>query len=146
VRSAKCDASNSPTINFNKRRISSGVLRAAMSGSYDARTCSQFGRENRSRKVVAQVGPCLPEHFHLLARKIDVHLSRYRERTRASFEINDADAAVIEVEDLLAVGRELRPVFVAPTSTSIASRRSDRATVRRVNTVEIRLVDGAARS
>ncbi len=64
--------------------------------------------KSRIVKVVAKVGPSLPKHFHLLARKIDVHLGRYRERTRASLEIDCADAAVVEIEDLLAVGRELR--------------------------------------
>ncbi len=62
-------------------------------------------------KIVAQVRPTLLEHLHLLARKIDVQLSRDRQRTRPPFEIHHADPAVFEIEDLLVVRRKLGPVL-----------------------------------
>jgi hypothetical protein len=61
-------------------------------------------------EVVAHQLPALLEDFHLLAREVHVHLGRDRERAGrlALVERRDLYAAVLDVEDLLAVGRELR--------------------------------------
>src|SRR6185369_13796210 len=59
-------------------------------------------------EMVAQVGPTLPEHFHLLLREVDIHFRRDRNRTRSSLEVHRADPTIIKIEDLLAVRRELR--------------------------------------
>ena len=65
-------------------------------------------------KVIAQIRPGLPKDLDLLAREIDIHLSRNRELSYLPvLERNDVDTSLLEVIDLLAVGRELRAALKA---------------------------------
>src|SRR5215207_828617 len=54
-------------------------------------------------KEVAKVGPALPEHLHLLARKIHVHFSSDGKLSSTALEIHHADTAIVDKKDLLAV-------------------------------------------
>ena len=61
-------------------------------------------------EVVGENAPRLVEDRELLAREVDVELGGDGDRTRAARDstLIDADAAVLEVVDLFAVGGELR--------------------------------------
>src|SRR6266496_3082418 len=63
-------------------------------------------------KIVANVGPDLPEYFQLFARKIDVHFGRDRQWPRLPIlEWNHVNPALLEVENFFTVRRKLRAAF-----------------------------------
>src|SRR5205085_7359948 len=93
-------------------------------------------------EVVAHVLPALLEDLCLLAREINVHLGGDRERARrlSLVERGDLNATVLDVEDLLAVGRELCVRFEAGRGGQLPrDRRLAREFVEREE-VEVRLV------
>jgi hypothetical protein len=88
--------------------------------------------------------PC-SEDLKLLAREVNVHLRRDRERARrlTLVERRDLYAAVLDVEDLLAVGRELRVRLEALRRSELTrDGRLARKLVEREE-VYVRLVDCA---
>ena len=75
-------------------------------------------------EAVAHVGPRLAEDLHLLLREVDVELGGDGDWPgHTCLDRHHRDAALFEVEDLAAVGRELRVGLGARTSTSTAARR-----------------------
>src|SRR5262249_7194963 len=97
--------------------------------------------------MIAQVKPGLGKNLHLLFVKIDVDLRGHGPRPRlARVQIDDVDAALFQVKDLLAVRAELRVAF-EPGGRSELPRDGGlpRQFVQRVN-VEILLAYGARRN
>ena len=104
----RCDAFSSPIISDAMRRISSGVRAPAMNGAtVAARRVPVDAVERRVEEVVAQQPPRLVEDDRLLLREVDVQLRGDGDGARlALVERHRLDPPVVQVEDLLAVGRE----------------------------------------
>ena len=97
-------------------------------------------------EAVAHVGPRLAEDLHLLLREVDVELGGDRDRPGLTrFDRHHRDAALFEVENLAAVGRELRVGLGAGRRRQLArDRRFARQLVERVE-VEVLLALGGRR-
>ena len=90
----------------------------------------------RVEEVVGENAPRLMEHRELLAREVDVDLGGHIDRARLPrLDVDDVDAAVLEVVDLLAVGGELRVRSCSPASTSAVARPPAASRARRASSV-----------
>src|SRR5262249_60537101 len=75
-------------------------------------------------ELIAQVGPRLMERLELLAREVDVELGGDGNRPRlAPLERDGVDAAAIEIQDLLAVGRGRRRALATRGRRQLARDR-----------------------